>query len=221
MELALDKEPSENIAALMMAKAQLPQGQTLHDCLSDRTWLRYQSFAKDHPDQAAYFARLRPWFVAVFLSLEQSTIDGYDPDKGMDVHFFKQRGDRKVFGIETAEQQIEALAELPATTQDLMLAEQLDAMDRPDDELKSLINYWNKSDADGLAREMFKDYEDPQYAPVYASLIAQRNIRMTQQIEQWLHGTERFFVVLGAGHFIGKDGIIAKLERDGWAAHRL
>ena len=48
-----------------------------------------------------------------------------------------------------------------------------------------------------------------------------RNERMTQQIEAWLTGKERMFVVLGAGHFVGKDGIVAHLRRDGWVPQRI
>ena len=221
MELALDEEPPERVAELMIAHAMLPKGQTLHDCLSDKTWIQYQAYAKDHPDQATNYDRLRPWFVAAILSVEQATLDGYDPSMGIDTHFFRQRGNRRIVGVETAEQQVKALAELPADIQDLMLAEQLDAMNRANDEVESLVKYWKKGDAEGLTREMFEDFDGPQYAPVYDALIVQRNVRMTQQIEKWLDGTERVFVVLGAGHFIGKDGIVVRLRRDGWMPHRL
>ena len=221
MELALDQEPPERVAELMIDGAMLPKGQTLHDCLSEKTWLQYQSFAKDHVDQATFLDRFRPWFVAVFLVGEQATLDGYDANQGIDLHFFNQRGSRKVVGLESAEQQIKALANLPAATQDLMLAEQLEAMNHADDGHEALARYWKKGDAAGLARELFDQYDNPKYAPVYDALIAQRNVRMTRQIEQWLEGSERIFVVLGAGHFIGNDGIIARLQRDGWMPHRL
>jgi len=72
-----------------------------------------------------------------------------------------------------------------------------------------------------LALEMFSEFDDPQFAPVYDALIVRRNIRMTQQIETWLAGKEPVFVVLGAGHFVGKDGIVARLQRDGWSPKRL
>jgi uncharacterized protein YbaP (TraB family) len=221
MELALDQEPPERIAELMMTEAMLPKGQTLRDCLSDKTWTQYQSFAKKHGDQAAFFDRFRAWFVAVFLSGEQATVDGYDANRGIDIHFFNQRGSRRVIGVEKAEQHIKALADLPAATQELMLAEQLDAMNQKDDELADLVKLWKKGDAEGLAREMFAEFAEPEYAPVYDALIVQRNIKMTQQIETWLVGKERIFVVLGAGHFVGKDGIVAQLQRDGWSPRRI
>lgn len=221
MELALDREPPERVAQLMIAAAMLPKGQTLHDCLSDSTWIQYQSFAKDHVDQGTFLARFRPWFVAAYLVGEQATVDGYDANQGIDLHFFNQRGNRKVIGVENAEQQIKAMADLPAATQDLMLAEELDAMNQQDNGNEALIKFWKKGDEAGLARELFEQYDAPQYEPVYDALIVQRNIRMTHQIEQWLQGSERIFVVLGAGHFIGKEGIIARLQSDGWTPHRI
>jgi uncharacterized protein len=220
-ELALDQEPPEQVAEMMIREALVPEGKQLRDYLSDRTWLRYQSFAKEHSDQALFFDRFHPWFVAAFLSSEQATVDGYEADQGIDLHFFKQRGNRKVVGVEKAEQQIKALAELPSATQDLMLAEQLDAMSRHDNELQSLIECWKKGDVEGLERALFEEFKDPEYVAVYETLIVKRNDRMTRQIEQWLAGNERVFVVLGAAHFIGKDGIVAQLQRDGWSPERL
>ena len=174
LELALDQVPPERVAEIMMAQAALPKGQTLHDCLSDKTWLRYQAFASDHTDQAQFFDKFRPWFVAVFLSVEQDTLDGYDPNQGIDLHFLNQRGNRRVIGIEKAEEQLKILADLPAATQELMLSEQLDAMNRQSDELEAVVKLWKASDADGLAREMFAQFEEPEYAPVYDALIVQR-----------------------------------------------
>jgi uncharacterized protein YbaP (TraB family) len=102
-----------------------------------------------------------------------------------------------------------------------MLLEQLDAMKQSEDELASVVQLWKAGDADGLAQEMFGQFNDPQYAPVYDALIVKRNEHMTKQIETWLAGKERVFVVLGAGHFVGKDGIVARLTHDGWVPHRL
>jgi uncharacterized protein YbaP (TraB family) len=221
MELALDQEPPERVTELLVQSATLPKGQTLHDYLSEEAWLRYQDFAVRHEDQAKFFNGYRPWFVAVFLSGEKSELNGYDPNKGLDLYFFKQRGSRRVVGVEKAQDHVRALAELPAATQELMLLEQLDAMKQSEDELASVVQLWKAGDADGLAQEMFGQFNDPQYAPVYDALIVKRNEHMTKQIETWLAGKERVFVVLGAGHFVGKDGIVARLTHDGWVPHRL
>jgi uncharacterized protein YbaP (TraB family) len=221
MELALDQESPETIKEMMLSQARLPEGKRLRDCLSDRTWLQYQSFVQDHSAQGLFLDQFHPWFVATFLFLEKEIVAGYDPDQGIDTYFYKHRGSRKVIGIEKAEQQIRAMAELPEATQDLMLAEQLEAMTKADDDLESLVKFWKKGDTEGLERELFVEFRAPEYAPVYEALIVQRNALMTTQIEKWLADKERVFVVLGAAHFIGKDGIIARLERDGWAPRRL
>jgi uncharacterized protein len=221
MELALDQESPETINEMMLSQARLPEGKRLRDYLSDRTWLQYQSFVQDHSAQGLFLDQFHPWFVATFLFLEKEIVAGYDPDQGIDTYFYKHRGTRKVIGIEKAEQQIRAMAELPEATQDLMLAEQLEAMTKADDDLESLVKFWKKGDIEGLERELFDEFRAPEYAPVYDALIVQRNARMTAQIEKWLADNKRVFVVLGAAHFIGKDGIIARLERDGWAPRRL
>ncbi len=221
MELALDQESPEKITEMMVSEARLPEGKSLRDCLSDRTWLRYQSFAQEHSAQALFFSQFRPWFVAIFLEGEKATVAGYDPNMGIDLHFYQQRGTRRVIGIEKAAQHIKALADLPDATQDLMLAEQLEAMTKNDDDMQTLVEFWKKGDEKGLEQELFDEFKNPEYAPVYEALIVRRNEHMADQIEKWLAGNERIFVVLGAAHFVGKDGIIARLVRDGWVPQRL
>jgi uncharacterized protein YbaP (TraB family) len=221
MELALDREPPERVLELMIASGLVDEGKSLRSYVSEDTWNRYQGFAKEHSAQALFFDRFRPWFVAVFLSGEKAQLDGYDPGQGLDLHFFSERGNRRVIGLETATEHVNALAGLPEQTQELMLVEQLDAMNRVDDELQAVVELWKRSDADGLARQMFDEFSNPAYTPVYDALIAQRNIKMTRQIEIWLGGKERIFVVLGAGHLVGKDGIVAHLKHDGWSLVRL
>lgn len=221
MELALDQEPPERVAELMIRGATLPNEMTLRDCLSDSAWLRYSNYANQHRDQALFFDRFRPWFVAVFLSGQQAQFEGYDPDQGLDMHFFKRRGARKVIGVEHAEDHVSVLANLPPETQELMLLEQLDSMASQQDDLENVVKLWKVGDADGLASEMFAEFDAPQYAPVYDALIVKRNERMALKIEDWLKGKEHVFVVLGAGHFVGKDGIIERLKKDGWVPHRL
>jgi hypothetical protein len=43
---------------------------------------------------------------------------------------------------------------------------------------------------------------------------------MTSKIEGFLAGTGRYFVVVGAGHLVGEEGIISLLERRGFSAQQ-
>ena len=46
-------------------------------------------------------------------------------------------------------------------------------------------------------------------------IIDRRNLRMTDKIRMLLKGKEKFFVVVGAAHYVGEQGIVAMLKKDG------
>ena len=50
----------------------------------------------------------------------------------------------------------------------------------------------------------------------YDKLIKERNINMTKTIEGYIDGGQRVFVLVGAFHYCGDDGINALLTKDGY-----
>jgi uncharacterized protein YbaP (TraB family) len=52
--------------------------------------------------------------------------------------------------------------------------------------------------------------------PIYEKLIYERNRRMVSKIEGYLRGNGSYFVVVGAGHLIGEQGIVKALEKKGF-----
>jgi hypothetical protein len=86
-----------------------------------------------------------------------------------------------------------------------------------------LIQAWETGDPALLKRliidQPLKDF--PESAAVFDKLITQRNYQMTSKIIGYLKTGESYFVVAGAGHMIGKEGIIAQLERAGYRINQL
>jgi len=52
--------------------------------------------------------------------------------------------------------------------------------------------------------------------PVYEKLLYERNNTMATRIEGFLKAGGRYFVVVGAGHLVGKKGIIELLKKKGY-----
>jgi len=52
-------------------------------------------------------------------------------------------------------------------------------------------------------------------------LIAKRNRYFAQRIEDLVNGEGTSFVAIGAGHYVGPDGIIALLAKDGFRVQKL
>jgi uncharacterized protein YbaP (TraB family) len=62
---------------------------------------------------------------------------------------------------------------------------------------------------------------DPQLSSVYGKMIDERNRKMALRIEEFLGAGEDYFVIVGAGHLVGDQGIPAILQRKGYSIEQL
>jgi uncharacterized protein YbaP (TraB family) len=63
--------------------------------------------------------------------------------------------------------------------------------------------------------------ENPQLWLIYDELFYKRNKKMTAKIEEFLKKRGNYFVVVGAGHLVGRRGIIRLLEKKGHPVSQL
>jgi hypothetical protein len=69
---------------------------------------------------------------------------------------------------------------------------------------------------------MFKDLtEHPEFRPIYKRLIIDRNYSMANGIEASLINHNSLFVVVGAGHIVGEEGLAAIFEKKGYKVRQL
>jgi hypothetical protein len=52
-------------------------------------------------------------------------------------------------------------------------------------------------------------------------LLDDRNARMAAAVERYLKGSEPCFVVVGAAHLIGKEGVVSRLAAKGFTVKRV
>jgi uncharacterized protein YbaP (TraB family) len=78
---------------------------------------------------------------------------------------------------------------------------------------------WRRGDADALARDILHDFHDQ---PSFAErLINQRNRNWLPKIEGYLARGKNYFVLAGAGHFGGPNGLLALLRARGYTIEQL
>ncbi|HBS32092.1 MAG TPA: TraB/GumN family protein, partial [Parvularcula sp.] len=82
------------------------------------------------------------------------------------------------------------------------------------------LEAWRTGDLDSIEEEMIGPMKTA--APgAYKALIAERNANWVVQIEKIMTGSDDYFIAVGAGHFIGTDGVVELLKRKGYAVERV
>ena len=164
---------------------------------------------------------MRPWLAAVTLAVEPLLKAGLDPAHGVDKLLKAQmlQAGKPVHGMETSEQQIRFLADLPPDVELAFLRSTLHDIDKSPAELTTLISAWKSGDTSTIAR--IEDEDVRQQAPaLYQRLLVQRNQAWAGKIAAMLQQPGTVFIAVGAGHLAGPDSVQVQLRKLGIEAAR-
>jgi uncharacterized protein len=165
----------------------------------------------------------RPWFLALTLASLETLKLGFDPNYGIDKYFLsKATGKKKILELESFDYQINLFSQLSDKDQELLLLYTLKDIDVLKQELDRLIQAWTSGDTKGVESIVTRSLaEDKRLSPIYEKLIYERNRNMASQIEDYLKTKETYFVIVGAGHLVGNQGIIEILKGKGSLVEQL
>ncbi len=173
------------------------------------------------PGGVAILDPMRPWLAGMMLSLAPVLQAGFDPESAVELQLKPEftKADKPVKGFETAEQQIHYFSDLSDKVQLDFLVSELDDSDDAVDKFKALVAAWYAGDTEKL--EAINNTELQQKHPdLFQILVVKRNQNFTAQIQQMLKGEGVTFVAVGAGHMVGKEGVPAMLEKQGYKVTR-
>ena len=169
------------------------------------------------PNGEASLESLRPWLVAVMLSVAPIIKAGYDPNSGVESVLKPEftSANKPVQGFETGEQQLHYFADMPEKQQIDYLIQGIDDFDKESDKFDKIVSSWYAGDDATIDKLMSEDFKDKS-PDLYKVLIVKRNQAFAAQIDKLLKGDGTIFVSVGAAHLIGSDGINALLQKMGY-----
>lgn len=171
---------------------------------------------------AATLNAMKPWLAALTISIAPIVKAGYDPKSGADKQLeraFRAAG-KPVDAFETAEAQIQFLADLPLALRMDLLRNTLDDYAQGTAQVKALVAGWQAGDTKAIAANVDAGMRE-HYPKLYDVLLVDRNRNFARQIAELLkqHGT--IFVAVGAGHLAGRDSVQMQLAKFGIETERV
>jgi len=166
--------------------------------------------------------RFKPWAVALVLAEKELTDNGFQSGQGVDLTLYHKAlaAKKDVAGFETMEQQISILAHIDANDGLSLLKQTLgDDKDGPA-KMMALAQAWLHGDEQALVKDAVTDMKSG-YPDLYAHVIVERNVSWEPRIEDMARAKGTSLVVVGAGHLIGPEGVVAHLKADGFKVDRL
>lgn len=198
-----------------------PKGQSLQTELPPAVYQQVAASAQKLGIDIERLNRLRPWLGSIAVLDMQLKQANFNPSDGVDHHFADeaQISNKRVIGLETSRYQLDLLARLPAEAQQGMLLQSLQQAENFQSEVHALINAWQNGDTEALYKIMQKDFDHHPLA--YKRVIADRNRAWFPQLKRMVRNGRPYFVVVGAAHLVGPEGLLARFERAGYKLEQL
>ncbi len=207
----------------LVEKAFYGEHHTLADHLSQKTYNLVISEAGRLGLPIELVAKQKPWFLALTLSAMELMHLGFNPDSGIDVHFLsKAQGKKEIRELESVDYQINLLTGFSDKEQEMFLYATLKDINMMRDYMDVLLEAWRNGDAEGIQSMLEKSRgSDAAMTSIAEKMLYARNRNMTAKIEKFLSTEKTYFVVVGAGHLVGKDGIVDMLKTRGYRVRQL
>lgn len=223
-ELVLEIVGGDDPAVMqpLMLRYGLDRTTPLSKKLTAKEWAKAKGYAERMGVPAPAFDAMRPWLASITLAMAPMIRAGFDPQKGVEQVLtaeIKAAGG-KLNALETPEQQLRFFADLPVADEVALLRATLKDVDDTPAKLDKLVDAWAGGDLKALKAE-FVTQMKTDYAPLYKTLIVNRNAAWADELKAKLNGKGVSFVAVGAGHLVGPDSVQALLAKRGVRVERL
>ncbi|MEZ6960889.1 MULTISPECIES: TraB/GumN family protein [unclassified Aeromonas] len=199
----------------MASLTQLNDGKSLKEYLPAELYQRTLMAGIRYGLDEATLSPLRPWFAAITLTQAAMAKTGFDSQLGIDQHFagLAAKEGKPVVGFETLLEQLGYLASV-GDNQTLMLASTLDELPMLENAFTAVMKAWQQGDEATLINLLKEEMAPPALQSwMEQTLLAERN---RNWLKKWPSLPNESFIVVGALHLYGEQGLLAQLEQQGW-----
>jgi len=218
LEVDLDDMNPLDAVKFISTNGTLPADKTLEDVVGAKQYERVAALAASLEVPETVIAKLEPWAAALILTQFALNKTGFDANLGIDMQITERaRTDGKpVEGLETVIDQLSVFDNRSFEEQTRFLLDSADDAPKLREDLQKLITAWRSGDLRALEKEFVK--ERKKSPELYDALLGVRNRQWLPKIEALLKEDRDVLVVVGALHFVGRDGLLSLLKKDGYKA---
>lgn len=222
VEVDLTKVEQAEIQKFILEKGSYTDGTKLKDHISADTYNKVVEILKANGLAGNSFDAFKPWVVTQGISALQVQSTDYTPDTGIDLYFSQKASklNKPVIELENTQLQLNMFNEFSDGLQEKLLLDTLEGLKQTDSaaavaSLNALSQMWIQGDEQSLVAMTQAVAQEPEY---YKGLVSDRNNNMVKQVKEYLNSDKKatYFVVVGALHMLGEDGIVTQLQKEGF-----
>jgi uncharacterized protein YbaP (TraB family) len=220
-ETDVSQMQTPEIQYLIIEKTLYKNGLTLKKTLKANTYAALLKFLDARGGNINSLEPFKPGMVTMMLTLNEISRLG-QAGKGVD-EFYNEKGlkdNKPLLFLETIEQQIDLLATMGEGQEDALLLYTLDELKNLSSALAALKSAWRQGDNERLIEVALAPWL-ADFPKLYDSLLVKRNKEWLPSLEAMLTTPEIEYVLVGALHLVGEDGVLAMLQSRGYTIKQL
>lgn len=221
LETDMQKLQSSEFQATMMRELSYSDGRNLRQIVNKNTYQALEQFFTLRGIPMANIIGFKPGMVATMMTMIELQRLGL-VGTGVDAYYNnKSIKDQKKLGqLETVETQLDFIANMGAGQEDDMLAYSLEDIGRLPSLIESMKDAWRRGDMTTLREIGIAPFKN-EFPAIHKALLVDRNNAWMPQIEAMLKTSEVEFVLVGALHLAGDDGLLSQLIARGYKVRKL
>lgn len=205
----------------LLSMAMYRDGSSIDRHLSPKVYQELRAYCEANGLPLQAMRKFKPSFLIVTLTvLEMNRLGAVQ--QGVDQFFYDlaRKDGKRVEGLETVDEQLDYLVTMADGFEDDFVTYSLKDLKNSSQQFEELSTAWRSGNDVKLDELMSAEMKTIQ-PKLYNRLIAQRNRRWLPLIEGRQGPKRTKFVLVGAGHLVGPDGIVAALRKKGYRVEKL
>jgi uncharacterized protein YbaP (TraB family) len=205
----------------LMSKAMYTDGSTIENHLSPQTYSLLNEYCVSKGIPLAAIKQFKPSIVVVTITVMELAKLGVTAE-GVDLFFYQlaARDNKTVEGLETVEEQIHFVVGMGEGNEDAFVTHSIKDLESIMQKYESMVDAWKTGDAKKLNDLMVAELKT-KTPKLYKELIVDRNENWLPMIDAYQKTLEKEFILVGAGHLVGPDGIVKALRKKGYKVEKL
>lgn len=219
--LAFEEDPkdSQTEAKIFLREGQYPKGDSLKNHVDPRTYDYVRRVFKILGAPEEKFSKFRPW--ALVILLHSPSLHGLSGELGVEGFLRKraQANSKQMTGLESVREHLEVFSGLTDRQGEALLLITFIPNAHGKEGLSEMVSAWRRGDAEKLAQLTRDSLRE--FPAMGERTLGARNRNWTPKIEGYLRSRQTYFVVVGAAHMGGPDGLLALLKSRGYKIEQL
>ena len=211
---------SPEVQQAMINAVTYKDDRNLQQDLSEETYQLLGSYLTNLGIPETALNSFKPGMVAVTITVIELQRLGISAE-GVDAYFSgKAVTDDKALGqLETIEEQISFIAAMGEGKEDELILSTLKDVEQLSGMMEGIVVSWRSGNTEDLEKLFISELKQ-EFPKIYLDLIVKRNNAWFPQIEKMASNDTVEFILVGAAHLVGQDGILARFSAKGYTVEK-